>query len=321
MNRLLSPAPHSSKVRGAFTLIELLVVIAIIAILIGLLLPAVQKVREAAARTKCQNNLKQLGLALHNYHDQAGVFPPGGFTVATGCLLIGNEHTSGRAPWTVLILPYIEETGRFNTYQLDQSFAGLAWSTQAVNRPVQFTRNTKFECPSDPANNGQSNNNYLACMGGGVTAECVAGSDPSRRIFRNGIFFANSQTRITDITDGTTNTVLVGESKYFVNAAQRRKINATDNAHQGWDSSLRGHANGGFTIPVNLCATNNPINSVLDANGSFGPQTSTYGSHHIGGANFCMADASVTFIRNDIEINLYRSLGTINDGLPLGGLP
>src|SRR5262245_55451327 len=118
--------------RPAFTLIELLVVIAIIAILIGLLVPAVQKVREAADRAACQNNLKQLALALHNYHGDYRRFPPGGITNGTGCNLVGNENTGSRAPWTVLILPYIEEGNQHRIYDLNASFAPLARSTSSA---------------------------------------------------------------------------------------------------------------------------------------------------------------------------------------------
>jgi prepilin-type N-terminal cleavage/methylation domain-containing protein/prepilin-type processing-associated H-X9-DG protein len=308
--------------RFGFTLIELLVVIAIIAILIGLLVPAVQKVRDAAARATCQNNLKQLALALHNYHDANRRFPPGGITSGTGCNLVGNENTSSRAPWTVLILPYIEEDNQFRIYNQNAAFAPLAWTpaSAAPNRQVQFSRNVKFECPSDPRNNGQSNNNYFGCQGGGVTPECTA-LDPGalqRMFFRNGVFFANSRTRITDIRDGSSNTLLIGETKYAMTKNDRHR-SIVDDAWQGWDSAIRAYGGATFSIPMNLCATRNPINSGAAA--AFDTMTSTFGSYHTSGANFAFGDGSIRFLTQDIDLALYRSLGPIADGGPLGGVP
>src|SRR5947209_20585507 len=124
--------------RTAFTLIELLVVIAIIAVLIGLLLPAVQKVREAAARMSCSNNLKQMGIALHNHHDSRGTFPPGGMQT-------GDNGTPCYTTWAIEILPYIEQDALYKKY--DQS----KLNTDAVNyAAVAQARVKTYECPSDP---------------------------------------------------------------------------------------------------------------------------------------------------------------------------
>jgi prepilin-type N-terminal cleavage/methylation domain-containing protein/prepilin-type processing-associated H-X9-DG protein len=311
------------RTRGrAFTLIELLVVIAIIGVLIALLLPAVQKVREGANRSRCQNNLRQLALALHNYHGQNEQFPPGGHTTATGCNLVGNEDTSSRAGWTVLILPFLEDDDRYRTYNLNASFAPLAWSTSSVNRPQQFTRNPRFECPSDPRNGSQSNNNYFACQGGGVTPACTA-TDPfalQRMFFYNGIFHANSKTRIMDIRDGSSLTILIGESRYAMTQSNRVMLPPPQNdAYQGWDSPLRGYSGAAFSIPLNLCATRNPINSGGAA--AFDTMTSTFGSYHIGGAHFAFADGSIHFLTEGIDLAAYRSLGQIADGAPMGSVP
>ena len=150
------------KVRlHAFTLIELLVVIAIIAILIDLLLPAVQKVREAAARIKCQNNLKQIGLALHNYHDANGTFP-------AGCYV--NPTTGARNSWTSYIMPYIEQDNLNKLIDYNVGLGGANWET--VNGPAFSTSVKIYLCPSDNAkiythssNNTYARSNYVGSVG------------------------------------------------------------------------------------------------------------------------------------------------------------
>ncbi len=174
--------------KRGFTLIELLVVIAIIAILIALLLPAVQQAREAARRTQCKNNMKQIGLALHNYHDTFLVFPPsvvfdaavagnpqptategGGNTCFPGGYDNHGQHNG--APWTVLILPYIEQANRFNQFDMSAPFFGRAdyQNDPSINYDLQFSDSpTGFRCPSSPVfNSDRYINCYNACMGGG----------------------------------------------------------------------------------------------------------------------------------------------------------
>src|SRR6187549_3314637 len=158
-----------TRLRAAFTLIELLVVIAIIAILIGLLLPAVQKVREAAARAKCMNNLKQIGLALHNYHDANSQFPPGNaspLTMSSAGCFSGSSGSSPHpgAPWSVYILPFIEQTAIFGKLDMSGTFpSGYGDATAAppptnlnpaVSNPITsaplYARINVYQCPSAP---------------------------------------------------------------------------------------------------------------------------------------------------------------------------
>jgi prepilin-type N-terminal cleavage/methylation domain-containing protein/prepilin-type processing-associated H-X9-DG protein len=200
------PNLRQRRIRG-FTLIELLVVIAIIAILIALLLPAVQQAREAARRTQCRNNLKQLGLALHNYHDTHGIFPGNG--VASTAIPGGNY----RAAWMsfsglAMLLPYVEQSNIYN--QLDFN---LRWNRNLNgnrNDTLTRTKMPAFVCPSDPA----ANTTYTRRLA--PTSYCFStgpGSHWSLR--RNPVGFATlyNGSRIRDITDGTSNTIAMSEAQ------------------------------------------------------------------------------------------------------------
>jgi prepilin-type N-terminal cleavage/methylation domain-containing protein len=306
-------------VRGAFTLVELLVVIAIIGILVAMLLPAVQSAREAARRMECANNIRQLALAMHNYHTGHRSFPPGGITKLplSNCLLNGVPSTDGGAGWAIFLLPYLEDQNRYDRYDFKKSFAPTRWETTAGNFAVQFAPNRKFQCPSDPnSRSNVCNTNYYACQGGGTTPVCTAPADSRRVFFHNGIFYNNSAVRIDDIRDGTTATILLGETKYAPH------IDGHD-AYVSWDTGLRIWGAGGeYAFPSGLCATKEGINS-----STFNPRngwpahvsSSTFGSNHPSGCLFALADASVHFLSDSIDLTLYRSLGPISDGLPLGG--
>jgi prepilin-type N-terminal cleavage/methylation domain-containing protein/prepilin-type processing-associated H-X9-DG protein len=201
--------------RRAFTLIELLVVIAIIATLVGLLLPAVQKAREVANRISCQNNLKQLGLGMHNYHDSEAHLPPA-----------IQPHTSTDFPglpayfwsWGVLaeLTPYLEQTNVYNTMNLKYPLYIIdSTGNFVISPPNKFAAETTvklFLCPSDKQQAVSSGygvedfgpTNYAACTGTGLNGGSPYATD--------GIFYANSKTRLTDILDGTSNTIMMSES-------------------------------------------------------------------------------------------------------------
>lgn len=304
-----------------FTLVELLVVIAIIGILIALLLPAIQAAREAARRMSCANNLKQIALAIHNYHSTHQVFPPGGITrvPAGNCELVGNEATDAGAPWSVMILPYLEDDARLKTYDFRKSFAPVNANSGAGNFSVQFQPNLKYHCPSDPNSTADSpNTNYYACQGGGGTPLCH-GNTLLRAVFHNGIFFNNSSVRIAQVTDGSSNVLLVGETRY----CPHKLSPDYPTWHTSWDSGLRIYPTVDLSWPSGLCAAMQGINSsTLDPAKAY-PRSeapSTFGSRHPGGCHFALADGSVRFLSETIDLSLYRGLGARDDNQPVGGL-
>jgi len=299
--------------RSAFTLIELLVVIAIIAILIGLLLPAVQKVREAAARMSCQNNLKQLGIATHSYHDAANRFPYNGDDIRkSGCC-----YTAGYTQWSWLarILPYIEQDNRYN--QL-----GIGANNPISNVLGQLGDPTikTFRCPSDDTPDIRTNlANFPGGTPVGVTSyKGVSGdnwawgtytySDP---IFGNngldngnGIFWRSDYfrpLRMTHISDGTSNTLMVGEDIGKMNV------------HNGWPYS---------NAAVGTCCI--PLNNAMQAgqpgynNPGDWPNVYSFRSRHPSGGNFAMADGSVRNVSTAIDLTTYRSLSTYSGGEVVG---
>src|SRR5579875_1337751 len=210
-NRLLKECScmYMRTIRTAFTLIELLVVLAILGILLSLLLPAVQKVRESAARSQCQNNLKQLGLALHNYHDVHQGFPPG--YAAAMPYIDGATDTAPGWGWGAFLLPYLEQNNLYAQLNLVQPVEGS---------PAIQTMLKVYLCPSDPTPTVA----FAVSDGFGATRALAApcsyaaccGNDESEVTDPTGlgVFYRNSRIRLTDISDGTSQTLLVGDKAW-----------------------------------------------------------------------------------------------------------
>ncbi len=272
--------------RVAFTLIELLVVIAIIAILIALLLPAVQKVREAASRTQCRNNLKQIGLALHNYHDRFKRFPPG----YTAKVINGVDGGPGWG-WASFILEDLEQGN------VQKQIVFSSGIINAVNATPRTQVLPIFLCPSDevigtfiPDGAGISvaHGNYVGIFGSNeIEVDPGAG---------NGIFFRNSQIRIGSITDGTSNTLMVGERSS--NLSKATWVGAVKNANDAPALVL-----GSADHPPN-----DPAAHMED-----------FWSRHSQGVNFLYADGSVRNISNAIPPNVYQALATRAGGEAVSG--
>ncbi len=314
---------------SAFTLIELLVVIAIIAILVALLLPAVQQAREAARRSSCKNNLKQLGLALHNYHDTHQVFAPGAVhtTQNTGTNWCRTEaDTNGqRAPWTVMILPFLEQTSLYNEFDFSTKFT--SWHSPTAAQYHGSTKNhtaaqrpapSVYKCPSDPSTGGVSLAlSYRGVQGGETSPTSRCAVDTNRRFFNNGVLFVNSRTGFRDITDGSSNVLLIGESHYNTTIA-----NTSSTSILGWATASNASSVG--PTSGTLTAADRGINSAATDPLQADPrndQSHHFGSLHTGGAHFLMADGSVHFLSENMDLTTFRGLGIRDDGRPVGGKP
>jgi prepilin-type N-terminal cleavage/methylation domain-containing protein/prepilin-type processing-associated H-X9-DG protein len=299
--------------RDGFTLIELLVVIAIIGLLIGLLLPAVQRVRAAAQRTQCINNLKQMGLALHNFHDVNSHLPSGYLASAPS-----GDPNFATAPgwgWAPLILPYLEQGALYGQLQ-DAIQSSTSITDPSVAIPIQ-ARVSQFICPSDVVPDGPfavyslaGNTSYPLVYTEGAPGTVLAspssyagccGRDENSDadgVIGSGVFYCNSQTRLTDITDGTSCTILIGERAWcnangvWIGAIPGcamvfGQLNSTTKVIPG------GYPNTPIYAPPMLVQLHaHLVNPYLDLDGG----TDDISSQHGGGANVLLADGSVHFV-------------------------
>jgi len=296
---------HSSLRRRGFTLIELLVVIAIIAVLIALLLPAVQQAREAARRSQCKNNLKQLGLAIHNYHDSHRTFPNGGFAEFHGSVSYGNGLS-----WLVMILPYIEQAPLYNQF----NFKATNFGTN-----VALSRNLipGYMCPSgtkilETNNTTNYTTHYYGVMGPWSTITNAATGtaypmDPKASTFSDnsyggmpisGMLGCNRTTRMRDVSDGTSNTLMVGEISW--------------NTPGGWRNWIRGCQTNGACASIK--GIHYPINSNRYEGGTPASNFNdiSFASSHTGGAHFLMGDGGVHFLSENMSMSVYAGMGSCN---------
>ena len=321
---------REDRTRG-FTLVELLVVIAIIGILVGLLLPAVQAAREAARRTQCKNNLKQMGLALHNYESAFRTFPPGFISRVTGPWPGGgNDPVPEIGPgWSMMamILPQLEQTGLYQ--QID--------FTRPIGDPVnQFARATTvsaYRCPSDTWNEPVSvwprtigihdlaATSYVGVLGGadpsgnGPTGSYLARYEEPNF---NGMFHRNRAIRHAEITDGTSNTIGIGErASMFSPNGWAGVIPGGQTVFSEKIAASRGQAVGDTVRPAITMTTvhvrsGGPNAPTGSPGGFWGP--------HTGGAQFVLMDGSTHTIATEVDITVFRALAARNDGVVINEL-
>ncbi|MEW4452270.1 DUF1559 domain-containing protein [Bremerella sp. JC817] len=284
--------PKTQPRRRGFTLVELLVVIAIIGVLVALLLPAVQQARETARRMQCTNNLKQMGVALHNYHDTFLAFPIG--------QLKHNHFGNDWDPtvWSAAILPFMEQQTVYERIQ--QEWAARNWEFDRGSDGVGATVIQAYVCPADPGPEKQqeyhqdmAKSNYKGCLGSSLPAD----NDYARSTV-NGMFGTNFSTQMRDVIDGTSNTICVGEVDSAKNLTGRYATCWVGTDHVGWHDRALGLADDAY--PINKFGGSRPYRA--------------YGSFHVGGANFLMVDGSVRFMPDVISGTLYEAFGTIAGG-------
>lgn len=308
---------------AGFTLVELLVVIAIIGILIGLLLPAVQAAREAARRSQCANNLKQMGLGMHNYHATVGCLPFGWSDL---------EQT-----WHAMILPYIELKNIYDTLIFREDGPGN-WDSGSANTVACQTPVPLFRCPSLPIAESFDYNNIprrVPSSYNGVASALAASDDASTIPTANpphpkvaledypldGVLFGDSHVRFVEVIDGTSNTALIGEmhtDPEYVKDNQGMDywyFGAPQTG--GW---VRG-GRGGTEYSEVVASTYPKLNAWRDPTTHGVLMEISFGSYHVGGAYFLFCDGSVRFLSDTIDHKVYQTIGSRNGLEPTSGLP
>ena len=304
----MTKTSHAIQRRG-FTLIELLVVIAIIAVLIALLLPAVQQAREAARRTQCRNNLKQLGLALHNYHDNLRTFPPGYVSLFD---VAGNDTGAGWG-WCSHLLPQLDQGPLYNQINFN---VGIE---QVANDAVRVQTVPTLLCPSDTAPNRWQTAMRDLSTGAFLSNICEVASANYVGMFGtfepgvggDDVFFRNSKIGLRDLTDGSSSTLLVGERSFRLGEATWTGAvtgavivpDGSDGVGTGPPESaasiILGHSGDGYS-------PGNPRSHV-----------NQFYSLHTGGVHFLFGDGHVSFLSSSLDYRVYQALTTRAGGEPV----
>jgi len=326
-----------SKCRHGFTLIELLVVIAIIAVLIALLLPAVQQAREAARRTQCKNNLHQLGLALHNYHDVFLVFPPGSINGNAGSI-----YAPPRMPFAGGLLPYVDQANLYNQINFNtRTYMFL----DSANYPVIKIPLPAFRCPSDTIGGKTKTTSGVEVAltnYGGIFGQFQRDVVPGNLVInaagsRTGVatqpawMFAVDQCRtVGDFLDGTSNTMAISEVLTGTKADVRGMLWIANAAHCCVFTNTTPNSRIPdvlFRAGGVLCDETDPINQDPNMNllciegDTADPNSFNFAaarSHHVGGVHALMTDGSARFVSENIDLNSWRSMGSMLDGKSIG---
>jgi prepilin-type processing-associated H-X9-DG protein/prepilin-type N-terminal cleavage/methylation domain-containing protein len=308
--------PVNRRRTSAFTLIELLVVIAITAVLIGLLVGAVQKVREAANRVACFNNLKQLALAAHNHHDVQLKFPTGVHPVDP---MPDGRYAHGTA-WQVELLPHFDQENlqkKWDYYDYRNNIAGGMDALTARVIKILLCPSDALPDPVFPLLNPAQQYSWVAGFYGLGSYGGNGGtrSYPKTQAARDGMFFQDSKIRLAEVIDGTSNTFLFGERSYndpeFDLITQASFPDFYPLSRQGMWAAV--HATGGGSLTNHMFSTPVGINYQMPADGGqgqMGNRLCAYGSRHPGGANFAFADGSVHFLSDQTELTILQALST-----------
>ena len=316
------PAAIGGRASCGFTLVELLVVIAIIGILIGMLLPAVQAAREAARRAQCVNNMKQLGIGMHNYHGAINCFPPGAINLVGNA---GGLYDAPRQTFMIHLYPFIEQTSLFNsfTFTLHGSLYGLPWwgSANSIG-PTSITSVVlpNLQCPTDPgqinifiqSGNYLSRSNYLGFFGNADVGTSFTKVSPHLPA----AFGFNLSTKFSDFTDGLSNTMLMSE--YLkggeLSSNDPRAMLWTDFAggSQLYTKQTPNSSSVDLIYPGYCFAL--PTMNLPCINGNGLTDTATARSQHPGGVNVLMGDGSVRKVQDSVDLVVWRGMGSISGG-------